>query len=213
MARELTDLGIARAIPPLNNRCTYIVSPLSPIQALTSESREFKSRFPTCPSLPVLLAAISAGKPKRWDTILLQFPTITPEVLPYLMRQGWVIQLCQFYFIRIPKRIKLACLDPPSSSTPDDVAGSDALEDSILEDPYRASREEVKWIRKLVEEVATTGGQGQAYAGMFERFAKYFDGKSAKEKILRREQVERAELEGMVEAFRKVGGIIVVQHW
>jgi hypothetical protein len=54
---------------------------------------------------------------------------------------------------------------------------------------------------------------GGPEGGMFERLGKYFDGKSAKEKILRREQVERSELEGMIEAFRKVGGIVVAQHW
>jgi hypothetical protein len=81
-------------------------------------------------------------------------------------------------------------------------------QDTILVDPYRASAEEVKWIRKLAEDV---GGVG--VGRMFERLGKYFDGKSAKEKILRREQVERNELEGMVEAVRKVGGLILAEHW
>jgi hypothetical protein len=42
---------------------------------------------------------------------------------------------------------------------------------------------------------------------MFERLRKYFHGKSADEKILRSEQLERGELEGMVEAVRKVAGL------
>jgi hypothetical protein len=81
------------------------------------------------------------------------------------------------------------------------------FEDSILVDPFRATREEVRWIRALAEQV------GGSKAIMFERLTKYFDGKSAKEKILRREQVERAELEDMIEAFRKIGGIVVAEHW
>ena len=80
-------------------------------------------------------------------------------------------------------------------------------EDEILVDPFRASREEVRWIKGVAEGLGGTEGR------MFERLGKYFDGKSAKEKILRREQVERGELEGMVEAVRKVGGLIVAEHW
>ena len=113
------------------------------------------------------------------------------------MRVGWLTQLCQFYFIRIPRSIKLA-RDP--------LARGDE-KDSILVDPFRASREEVRWIKALAQDVGGTEGR------IFERLAKYFDGKSAKEKILRREQVERAELEGMLEAVKKAGGLIVAEHW
>jgi len=81
------------------------------------------------------------------------------------------------------------------------------MEDEILVDPFRASREEVRWIRKLAEGLGGTEGR------MFERLGKYFDGKSAKEKILRREQVERGELEGMVQAVKKIGGLVVAEHW
>jgi hypothetical protein len=206
MARELIDLDMARAIPPLSNRGVYIVSPLAPIQSITPFTREFKLRFPTSPSLPTLLSTISTGPPKRWDTILLVYPRLSPDVLPFLMRKGWVIQLRQFYFIRIPRRIKLACIDAVSPE--ERRAAEDAAEDEILVDPYRASREELKWIKKLAEEGGLTG-RGR----MFSRLGKYFDGKSAKEKILRREQVDRSELEAMVEVFRKAGGIVVAEHW
>lgn len=205
MARELIDLDMARAIPPLSNRSNYILSPLAPVHTITTFSREFKLRFPSAPDLSTLLSTLSNGPPKRWDTILLHYP-LTPEVLPFLMRKGWVIQLRQFFFIRIPRRIKLACIEGVSAE--DRRAAEEAAEDSILTDPFRASREEVKWIRKLAEEGGSLG-----MGRMFERLCKYFDGKSAKEKILRREQVEKSELEAMVEAFKKVGGIVVAEHW
>lgn len=194
MARELIDLDMARAIPPLSSKGIYIVSPLAPIQAISSTTQKFKTRFPTAPSLSTLLSTISTDRPRPWADVLTQLP-LPPEILPYLMRLGWLTQLREFYFIRISREIKIAC------GAPDDV------ESSILIDPFRASREEVKWIKMLAESVG--GPEG----GMFERLGKYFDGKSAKEKILRREQVERSELEGMIEAFRKVGGIVVAQHW
>jgi hypothetical protein len=117
------------------------------------------------------------------------------------MRTGWLTQIRQFYFIRIPRNVKLACLE----------GEEEGVEDTVLVDPYRATREEVRWIRALAEEVARHGDE--VSSRIFVRFVKYFDGKSAKEKILRREQVERSELEGMIEAVRRVGGIIVADHW
>lgn len=202
MARELIDLDLGRAIPPLSNRGIYTISPLSPISTLPSQALAFKTRFPSAPSLTTLLAAISSGEPKRWDSILYQYD-LSFDVLPYLMRAGWLVQLHQFYFIRIPRRIKLICIPNALERR----AAEDVAEDSILPDPFRATKEEVKWIRRLAEEVG--GGKGR----MFERLVKYFDGKSAKEKILRREQVEKGELDEMIEAVRNVGGMIVAEHW
>ena len=201
MARELINLDMARAIPALSNRGVYIVSPLAPMSSLQSHSRAFSSRFPSAPSLTTLLSTISSGAPKKWDTVLL-IHRLTSDVLPWLMRFGWITQLRQFYFIRISRTIKLASQSPHLSPV-----DSEDIEDSILVDPFRASREEVRWIRALAEQV------GGSKAIMFERLTKYFDGKSAKDKILRREQVERGELEEMIEAFRKIGGIVVAEHW
>jgi hypothetical protein len=206
MARELIDLDIARPIPPLKNREMCIVSPLAPISSLQSQSRIFKSRFPTAPPLSTILSFLSCGHPKRWETILLQF-RLQNEVLPYLMRVGWITQLRQFYFIRIPREVKLASIGRTNSHR----LPEEELEDSILVDPFRASSEEVRWIRKLAEEVGRNSDAGVGL--MFERLSKYFDGKSAKEKILRREQIDRSELEGMIDAVKKVGGIVIAEHW
>ena len=201
MARELMELDLARPIPPLTNRAKYIVSPIAPIHNLSSQSRTFKTRFPTAPSLSTLLSAISSGRPKKWDHYLSQF-LLPDNILPYLMRLGWLVQLSQFYFIRIPRRIKIACMDAGDKRTAEAAA-----EDSILVDPFRATRDEVRWIKKLAGEVGGFKGR------MFERLSKYFDGKSAKEKILRMEQIEREELNEMIDAFKKIGGIIVAEHW
>jgi nitrogen permease regulator 3-like protein len=206
MARELTNLGLAWALPPLSNKGTYIVSPIAPIHALSSQSRTFKSRFPDGPSLPTLLSAISCSpEPCRWDRFQSEFG-LDPTVLPFLMRQGWLIPLREFYFIRVPREIKVGCIEAV-----DRVSAERETEDSILVDPYRASSEEVRWIKKIAEEVGKNGDE--VSARIFVRLAKYFDGKSSKEKILRKEQVERSELEGMIEAVRKVGGVIIAEHW
>src|SRR5277367_2310863 len=113
MARELIDLDIARPIPPLSNRAIYIISPLSPIHSLSSQSRTFKSRFPPpTPPLPTLLSRISCSPtPLPWSHFLSTYH-LPAQVLPYLMRSGWLTQLRQFYFIRIPRAIKVACRGP-----------------------------------------------------------------------------------------------------
>ena len=123
------------------------------------------------------------------------------------MRQGWLTQLRQFYFIRVPREIKVACIEGVADH---DSAERDA-EDSILVDPYRATAEESRWIKRIAEEVGKGGDE--VSARIFGRFVKYFDGKTAKEEILRREQVEKSELEGMVDAVRTVAGIIIAEHW
>jgi nitrogen permease regulator 3 len=187
MARELIDLNLAKPIPALSLRATYIVSPLAPLHALSSHSRAFAEVVPS-PTLPVLVSSISAGQPRRWDS-LVQEHSLPLTVLPWLMRNGWLTQLRQFYFIRIPGAI------------------SHLKEDLILADPYRASQEEVRWMQLLAEKV------GGTKARVFQRLVKYFDGKSAKEKILRREEVQRRELEEVITAFKEVGGIVVAEHW
>ena len=207
MARELISLDLARAMPPLSNRAAYYISPIAPIAYLPSQARAFKTRFPNAPDLGTILATISAGQPRRWDSIVLQL-NLPQDVLPYLMRTGWLTQLRQFYFIRIPREIRLECIE--ATTAEERRRAQESAEDTILLDPYRASREEVRWIRRLAEKI---GGGGGGFGRTFERLAKYLDGKSAKEKILRREQVGRRELEAMFEAVKNVGGLIVAEHW
>ena len=189
MARELVDLNLARAIPPLSHRGIYILSPLAPMHSITTQSHTFAQKFPSAPSLLVLLSSISRKEPQRWNAITSHHQCLPTDILPWLIRHGWLTQLRQFYFIRIPRSI------------------SHLAEDIILQDPYRASREQARWIHTLAEDV------GGTKARVFERLGKYFDGKSARDKILRREEVERRELDEVVLAFRQAGGIVVAEHW
>lgn len=106
LASHLIYWRRARAIPPIHQRDTYIVSPNADVQKLTSSSSAFAKAFPTLPSLPRILSTLSFPRP---------YSTLIPskdhkqaylEILAWLLRYGWVTQLRTFGWIRVPPQIK-----------------------------------------------------------------------------------------------------------
>lgn len=106
LASHLIYWRRARAIPPIHQRDTYIVSPNADMQKLVSTSSAFAKAFPTLPSLPRILNTLSFPRP---------YATLIPskdhkqaylEILAWLLRYGWVTQLRTFGWIRVPPQIK-----------------------------------------------------------------------------------------------------------
>ena len=106
LASHLIYWRRARAIPPIHQRDTYIVSPNADMQKLTSASSDFAKVFPTFPSLSRILSTLSFPRP---------YATLIPskdhkqaylEILAWLLRYGWVTQLRTFGWIRVPPQIK-----------------------------------------------------------------------------------------------------------
>ncbi|KAM4059394.1 nitrogen permease regulator of amino acid transport activity 3 domain-containing protein [Hirsutella rhossiliensis] len=90
----------AIAIPPLHARDTYIVSPNSDLARLPSASQEWQRAFPVAPPLPNFLAELSMC-PKPYKTFC---PSKTHRplylrMLAWLMRGGWVTQICTFGYV------------------------------------------------------------------------------------------------------------------
>jgi hypothetical protein len=107
LARHLIYWRRGRAIPPLRQRDTYIVSPNADMRKMKVAIPDFASRFPTLPSLPTILNQLS-GTPRAWFTY---FPSrdhrdTYMRILAWLMRHGWVTQLRTFGWVRVSPEVK-----------------------------------------------------------------------------------------------------------
>lgn len=90
----------AIAIPPLHARDIYVLSPNCDLEKLPQASVKFARAFPHCPPLPNILADLSAA-PRPYK-FFCPNKTIRAEymrILTWLMRGGWVTQLCTFAYV------------------------------------------------------------------------------------------------------------------
>ncbi len=112
LARHLVYWRRARAIPPLHQRDTYIVSPNADMRNLSSAVETYELTFPTLPSLPKMLQALS-GAPRPYSSLI---PSKDHKqayftILAWLLRGGWVTQLRTFAFVRVDSSVKSAVKD------------------------------------------------------------------------------------------------------
>ena len=109
LAQHLVDWRRARAIPPLHQRDIYIVSPNADLKKLPTAIKSYESAFPTLPSLPKMLQALS-GIPRPYSSLIpsKDHKQAYFRILAWLLRGGWVTQLRSFAFVRIDSSIKVA---------------------------------------------------------------------------------------------------------
>jgi hypothetical protein len=109
LASHLVYWRRARAIPPIHQRDTYIVSPNCDLSKLEVATIAYQTAFPTLPSLPKMLSALS-GTPRPYSSFI---PSKDHKeayftILAWLLRGGWVTQLRTFARIKVTPEIKLA---------------------------------------------------------------------------------------------------------
>lgn len=109
LASHLVYWRRARAIPPIHQRDMYIVSPNCDLSKLEVASIAYQAAFPTLPSLPKMLSALS-GTPRPYGSFI---PSKDHKetyfaILAWLLRGGWVTQLRTFARIKVTPEIKLA---------------------------------------------------------------------------------------------------------
>ena len=109
LANHLIYWRRARAIPPLNQRDTYIVSPNADMSKLAQASAAYEAMFPTLPSLPKMLSALS-GTPRPYSNFIpsRDHKRIYLEILAWLLRGGWITQLRTFGWIKVDPDVKRA---------------------------------------------------------------------------------------------------------
>ncbi|PFH56316.1 hypothetical protein XA68_16730 [Ophiocordyceps unilateralis] len=90
----------AIAIPPLHARDTYIVSPNCDLGRLPQASHDWQRAFPVAPPLPNFLAELSmCPKPFKAFCPTKAHRPLYLRMLAWLMRGGWVAQLCTFAYV------------------------------------------------------------------------------------------------------------------
>ena len=106
LASHLIYWRRARAIPPLNQRDTYIVSPNADTRNLATAMASFAKAFPALPALPKILSMLSTT-PRPFSSLIpsRDHKEAYLEILAWLMRGGWVTQLRTFAWIRVPTAI------------------------------------------------------------------------------------------------------------
>lgn len=106
LASHLIYWRKARAIPPLHQRDTYIVSPNADMGKLVSATSKFAKLFPALPSLPKILNLLST--PRAYSTLIpsKDHKEAFMGILAWLLRDGWVTQLRTFAWVKVPSHIK-----------------------------------------------------------------------------------------------------------
>ncbi|GIK02750.1 nitrogen permease regulator 3 [Aspergillus viridinutans] len=109
LASHLVYWRRARAIPPIHQRDTYIVSPNCDLSKLEIATAAYQAAFPTLPSLPKMLSALS-GTPRPYGSFI---PSKDHKetyfaILAWLLRGGWVTQLRSFARVKVTPEIKMA---------------------------------------------------------------------------------------------------------
>ncbi|KLJ10209.1 hypothetical protein EMPG_14409 [Blastomyces silverae] len=109
LASHLVYWRRARAVPPLSQRDTYIVSPNADMSQLAQATEVYEAAFPTLPSLPKMLHALS-DTPKPYSRLIpsKDHKEIYYAILAWLLRGGWVTQLRTFGWVRVDPEIKQA---------------------------------------------------------------------------------------------------------
>ncbi|KAK0612942.1 nitrogen permease regulator of amino acid transport activity 3-domain-containing protein [Bombardia bombarda] len=90
----------AIAIPPLHVRDMYIVSPNCDLRKLPQAAAQWARHFPLSPPLPNFLAELAvAPRPYKLHCPSKAHRPIYMAMLTWLMRGGWVTQLCTFAYV------------------------------------------------------------------------------------------------------------------
>ncbi|KAI0490051.1 nitrogen permease regulator of amino acid transport activity 3-domain-containing protein [Xylaria cf. heliscus] len=88
------------AIPPLHARDVYILSPNADLSLLPRASQTWSRAFPLAPHLADFLAELSAApRPYKWFSPSKNHRPTYLQMLAWLMRGGWVTQLCTFAYV------------------------------------------------------------------------------------------------------------------
>ncbi|ATY62307.1 family UPF0171 [Cordyceps militaris] len=130
----------AMAVPPLHARDTYVVSPNCDLARLPAASAGWQRAFPLAPPLANLLSDMSVC-PRPYKTFCPSkvHRPLYLRMLAWLLRGGWVTQLCTFAYVvvwpeivyQVDYEMEAEELEGPTPSTSPHSAGGTAAAVSI----------------------------------------------------------------------------------
>lgn len=107
LAQHLIYFRRAKAIPPLHGRDIYIMNPASDTRKLPAASIEWARKFPLEPPLITFLADLTKTlMPYKQFAPSKSHRPVYMSMLAWLMRGGWVTQLCTFAWIIVWPEIR-----------------------------------------------------------------------------------------------------------
>ena len=194
----------ARAIPPLHQRNIYIVSPNCDMAALSDAIPAYAARFPTLPSLPKMLAALS-GQGRQYRNFIpsKDHREAYLEILAWLMKGGWITQLRTFAWVRVPAEVK-------AGVAREERLAAGGFQAEVVPNPHQATAETAAWLAYMSRELFADMPELQE---AWPRFLKYLTGKHALEKIAVREGIRPKEVWRLLGGMEVRGAIIVTRHW
>lgn len=238
LASHLVYWRRARAIPPLSQRDTYIVSPNADMQKLSSATASFGKRFPTLPPLPRTLNMLSYV-PRAYSTMIpsKEHKEAYMEILAWLLRDGWVTQLRTFAWIRVPGHIRERVLaettkveesvksDPtsilttsplpsppsPTSSYKNTTIITPPFKPSLIPNPGDASGLQSRYLTAISSFILDK--QGSERQSAWEKCGRYFDGRHALETIAVREGWKRKTVADLMAGWEELGILLRARHW
>ncbi|KAK4997406.1 Nitrogen permease regulator 3 [Elasticomyces elasticus] len=106
LARHLIYWRRARAVPPLHQKDTYIVSPNADMRRLGTAAELYAQKFSALPSLPRMLQLLS-GTPRPYGAFhpSKDHRPAYMEILAWLLRGGWVTQLRTFGWVKVSPEV------------------------------------------------------------------------------------------------------------
>ncbi|KAF8459016.1 nitrogen permease regulator of amino acid transport activity 3-domain-containing protein [Terfezia claveryi] len=200
LARHLIYWRRARAIPPINLRDYYIVSPNADMRKLSAQIPIYSRKFPTLPSLPKMLSSLSS-RPRPFSSLIpsRDHRRAYLDILAWLLCHGWVTQLRTFGLLKIPKEIKLKVAKEQAmlEQQKQQKQAAEDYEDSFILEPQQASSEESAWMEMITRDQPTD------VTAVFDRMTRYLNGHNALEKIPFKEGISRKECKRVVTAMEK----------
>ncbi|RMZ84331.1 hypothetical protein DV738_g527, partial [Chaetothyriales sp. CBS 135597] len=188
LARHLIYWRHAVAIPPLHHRDTYIVSPNADMSKLASACKAFEASFPMTPSLPKILHLLSQT-PIPYGRLI---PSSDHKeeyyrMLAWLLRGGWVTQLCTFAYVRVDPRVKKAVRKPSHSSRSPAAKHVDQDEKKMTDEDKKTNDNTKANNDHNNDQTRLTLEQRQELRKYWTIFVKYFNGAVPLESIPKRE--------------------------